>query len=169
MTYRIAKPGDIIVEAQKLYPKKFHEVSESSYMDDVYRKAAIMCGIREHLKATRGDVNAADIAGGSGRQGRIIRSLVKEDSGRVVIHNVDIGRREFRRGRGDERTIGDVMHLPLPDKSMDFVFMNNIPIPLSHVKYYVINMKDETGKKSRFLRCLRMQSMPSTSSICWRV
>jgi hypothetical protein len=156
MVHRISQPDDILHEAQRLYPKKFHEVSESSYMDDVYRKAALMCGIREHVKATEGQVNAADIAGGSGRQGRIIRSLVKEDAERVVIHNVDISGGELRKGKGGEKIIGDAMHLPLADKSMDFVFMNNIPIPLSHVKNYVINMKDETGKKEVMLEMLEL-------------
>lgn len=154
MVYRIAQPEDILLEAQRIYPKKFHEVSESTYMDDVYRKAALLSGIKEHVKGGKGEVNVADITGGSGRQGRIIRSLLKEDAGRVVVHNVDISREEMGRGKGDEKIVGELMHLPLADRSMDFVFMNNIPIPISYVRNYVARMRDESGRKGMMLEML---------------
>lgn len=153
---KIAQPEDVLLEAQKLYPKKFHEVSESTYMDEVYRKAAALSGIREYVKSTKGDVNVADIAGGSGRQGRIIRSMLKDEAGRVVIHNVDISREELSKSKGDERIVGEIMHLPFADRSMDFVFMNNIPIPISYVRNYVANMKDEAGRKERMLEMLEL-------------
>ncbi|MEM3555429.1 MAG: class I SAM-dependent methyltransferase [Candidatus Micrarchaeia archaeon] len=156
MIHKISKPEDILLEAQKLYPTKFHEVSESTYMDEVYRKAAALSGIKEYVGKTKREVNVADIAGGSGRQGHIIRSMLKDEARRVTIHNIDISKEELSKRKVDERIVGEIMHLPFVDRSMDFVFMNNIPIPISHVRNYVAFMKDESGRKGMMLEMLEL-------------
>jgi SAM-dependent methyltransferase len=154
MVVKLQQPNDVIVNAQKLYPKEFHKVAESSYMDDMYIKSALMSGVREYVKTSKDVVNIADIAGGSGRQGRIIKKLVGENSEKVVVHEIDISRTELGKGRGNDKIIGDVMHLPLSDNSMDFVFMNNVPQPLFQVRNYIISMEGDTGKKKAALKVL---------------
>jgi hypothetical protein len=154
MVVKLQQPDDVVVNAQKFYPKEFHKVAESSYMDDMYIKSALMSGVRGYVKASKDVVNIADIAGGSGRQGRIIKKLVGEDSEKVAVHEIDISRAELGKGKGDDKIIGDAKHLPLSDNSMDFVFMNNVPLPLLQVRNYVISMKEDIGKKKVALKLL---------------
>lgn len=159
MVQKLRQPDDIIVEANSRYNeahKHFHEVAESTYMDSTYIKGAVISGIRERLKSFPEDIDVCDIPGGSGRQGHIIRSYVKEDASRVHIYNVDMSREELGKDKKDIRIRGDVMHVPLEDGSMDVVFMNNIPIPLSELRRHAIQMKEYSGGKETMVEMLNV-------------
>jgi hypothetical protein len=154
MVYKLTQPEDILLEAHRLYPKGFHEVSDSGFMDEYYRRGAIISGIREYAKTAKEEVHVLDVAAGRGRQGYFVNKVGEENSKKVVIHEVDISRVEL--GKGRERTIADIHHLPYADKSMNFVFMNNIPVPLSAVSSYVIRRKGDYVIKERMLEMLEL-------------
>lgn len=93
MTYKIAKPGDIIVEAQKVYPTSFHEkVSSSRQMEEFYKKAVELSGVVKLIESREDKVRVVDVAGGAGRIGETIKSLTNKEFEYVVV---DISRKEM--------------------------------------------------------------------------
>ncbi|QLJ53082.1 MAG: hypothetical protein Sv326_0907 [Candidatus Fermentimicrarchaeum limneticum] len=139
MTYRIAKPGDIIVEAQKAYPGSFHEkVASSPLMDEFYRKAIRMSGIAELIERSDRTVTVVDVCGGRGRVGEILKEMTKKEFSYVVV---DISMRELGKDRWKDRIIGDATHIPLANATADAVFFLNMPVPTSMVERRVARMK----------------------------
>jgi len=152
MVHKIAQPEDILVKVQEFYPKQYHKVSESGFMDELYRRSAIMSGVREYAQSAE-EVHILDVAAGRGRQGYFINKVVgKENSKKVVMHEIDISKVELRK----EGIIGDMGHLPFANKSMDIVFMNNLPSLLSAVSSHVIRTKHDGATKERMLEMLEV-------------
>lgn len=156
MVERIAAPEEILIRAQRLYPESFHEkVSSKKPMEEFYSKAVTLSRVKELIESSRELVTVVDVAGGRGKVSDALKKLT--DKGFNYV-NVDISGRELGKNGGKHGIIGDIMHLPITDKTADAVFFIEIPIPLSRVRDHVAGMKaessDETAKKEIMLEPL---------------
>ncbi|MEM3555428.1 MAG: class I SAM-dependent methyltransferase [Candidatus Micrarchaeia archaeon] len=132
MTYRIAKPGEIIVEAQERYPGSFYDkVSSSKYMDEFYKKAVEASGVVKLIESREDTVRVVDVAGGRGRVGEMIRKMTDKNFEYIVV---DISRKEMGDDKDKVKIVGDMAHIPLKNSSADVVFFLNMPVPISLIK-----------------------------------
>lgn len=138
MAYKIAKPGDILVDAQKAYPSGFHKVSSSHFMDEFYRKAIEMSGVVELIERSNRTITIVDVAGGRGRIGEMLKEITKREFNYIVV---DLSKQEAGRGSWKDVIVGNTAHIPLADSSADAVFFLNMPVPTSMVERRVEKMK----------------------------
>lgn len=130
--YKIAKPGEIIVEAQNRYPGSFYEkVSSSKYMDEFYKKAIELSDAVKLIENTNNPIRVVDVSGGRGRIGSMIKTMTNKEFEYIVV---DISRKEMGEEKDKVRIVGDMAHIPLKDSSADVVFLLNMPIPISLLK-----------------------------------
>lgn len=158
MVVRIAKPEDMLLEAQKLYLKDFHRVSSSKEMNAYYEKHADFSYAEELVKSGK-PVVIVVVASGRGKEGDAFKKRFGDNAN---VYNFDISRKELGKDHEKNRAMAETMHLPVADKTADIVSMSHIPIPLSSVVRYVAGMNAE-GIENAKIMMLEMLSNATDS------
>ena len=148
MVGKVANPEkkDPLVTMQDLYFRDFHEkVAEKREFIPFYGKIIDVSGVLKKINGSKETVNIADVGSGSGMLERTLRT--RNPMGEFNVFNIDIDKDVFFGNPGEIRITAEMRHLPLSDKTMDFVYFVNMPNPVRVVENYMEKTKPGSIKE----------------------